>query len=234
MIGKGKSQNMREIVLDTETTGLDPLKGDRIVEIGCVELHNHITTGRTFQVYLNPERAMPSEAAMVHGLTDEFLADKPVFAEKVDDFLSFIEDSALVIHNASFDMGFINAELTRCGFKKLSSERAKDTIVLARKMFPGAPASLDALCKRFSVDASNRKLHGALLDAQLLAEVYLELCGGRQPDLAILPTQNETSEERLVYTQEHRVPRAHAINDDEAAAHEAFLAQLKSPLWKRV
>jgi len=225
---------MREIVLDTETTGLDPLKGDRIVEIGCVEIQNHIATGRIFQVYLNPERDMPSEAAMVHGLTDEFLADKPVFAEKVDDFLAFIGDTMLVIHNASFDMSFINAELTRCGYKRLPIERATDTVALARKMFPGAPASLDALCKRFSVDASGRKMHGALLDAHLLAEVYLELRGGRQPDLAIMPADGAAIEEIQACIREHRAPRTYAASEEESAAHEAFLSQLKSPLWKRV
>ncbi|MFA4995335.1 MAG: DNA polymerase III subunit epsilon [Bdellovibrionales bacterium] len=224
---------MREIVLDTETTGLDPLKGDRVVEIGCVELNNHIATGMIFQAYLNPERDMPSEAAMVHGLTDEFLADKPVFAEKVDDFLAFIGDAPLVIHNASFDMAFVNAELTRCGYKRLPQERATDTVAMARKMFPGAPASLDALCKRFNVDASGRKIHGALLDAQLLAEVYLELRGGRQPDLAILSATGATMEEVQSDAREHRAPRLHAASADEIAAHEAFLALLKGPLWKR-
>jgi DNA polymerase-3 subunit epsilon len=224
---------MREIVLDTETTGLDPLKGDRIVEIGCVELRNHIATGLTFQAYINPERDMPSEAAMVHGLTDEFLADKPLFAEKVEDFLAFIGEAPLVIHNASFDMGFINAELTRCGYKRLPMDRATDTVLMARKMFPGAPASLDALCKRFSVDASGRKVHGALLDAQLLAEVYLELRGGRQPDLAILSQDGAMIEEIQANVREHRPARVHAASDEELAAHEAFLAQLKGPLWKR-
>ncbi len=222
---------MREIVLDTETTGLDPLKGDRVVEIGCVELHNHLPTGKVFHAYLNPERDMPSEAAMVHGLTDEFLADKPVFAETVDGFLSFISDSTLVIHNASFDMNFINAELTRCGYKRLPMDRSTDTVTMARRMFPGAPASLDALCKRFGVDSSSRKMHGALLDAQLLAEVYLELRGGRQPDLAIASTDS-TPEEAQARAREHRAPRAHAASDEELAAHDAFLSQLKAPLWK--
>ncbi len=225
---------MREIVLDTETTGLDPLKGDRIVEIGCVELYNHVSTNKTFHVYLNPERDMPSEAAMVHGLTDEFLADKPRFAEKVDEFLTFIGDSPLVIHNASFDMNFINAELTRCGYKRLPMERATDTIVIARRMFPGSPASLDALCKRFNVDASSRSLHGALLDAQLLAEVYLELRGGRQPGLQMLSQETAVVDESVVCVREHRVARAHAATDAEIAAHEKFLSQIKDPLWKRV
>ncbi len=225
---------MREIVLDTETTGLEPFRGDRIVEIGCVELSNHVATGMTFQAYLNPEREMPTEAAMVHGLSDEFLADKPVFAEKADDFLAFIGDAPLVIHNASFDMGFINAELARCGFKQLPMDRATDTVMMARKMFPGAPASLDALCKRFNVDASGRKLHGALLDAQLLAEVYLELRGGRQPDLAIVETEETLAEKARTSERVARAPRAHGVSEEEQAAHEAFLATLKGPLWKRV
>lgn len=223
---------MREIVLDTETTGLDPLKGDRIVEIGCVELHNHVATDKVFQAYINPERGMPSEAAMVHGLTDEFLADKPIFSQVVDDFLGFISDSPLVIHNASFDMNFINAELTRCGYKRLSMDRTTDTVFLARKRFPGAPASLDALCKRFGVDASGRTLHGALLDAQLLAEVYLELRGGRQPDLEMLSAEQAILGEAQACVREHRVARTHAASEAELAAHEAFLSSLKNPLWK--
>ncbi|MDE2028962.1 MAG: DNA polymerase III subunit epsilon [Alphaproteobacteria bacterium] len=224
---------MREIVLDTETTGLDPLHGHRVVEIGCVELHNHIATGEHFHVYLNPERDMPTEAAMVHGLTEEFLADKPVFAEKVDDFLGFIGDAPLVIHNATFDMNFINAELTRTGFRRLPMERAIDTVAMARKMFPGAPASLDALCKRFGVDLSGRELHGALLDARLLAEVYLELRGGRQPDLAIAETEEIMLAEVKERAREFRSPRAHAPSKEEIAAHEAFLATLQEALWKR-
>ncbi len=225
---------MREIVLDTETTGLDPLRGDRVVEIGCVEVDNYIATGQTFHVYLNPERDMPSEAAMVHGLTDAFLADKPLFAEKVDDFLTFIGASPLVIHNASFDMGFVNAELSRCGYQRLPMERAVDTVSMARRLFPGAPASLDALCKRFNVDASGRKLHGALLDAQLLSEVYLELRGGRQPGLQMGLSDCVAVEEAVVVSsKERRAPRLHAASSEEIAAHEAFLSLLKAPLWKR-
>ena len=222
---------MREIVLDTETTGLDPLHGHRVVEIGCVELHNHLATGKHFHVYLNPQRDMPTEAAMVHGLNDEFLADKPLFSEVVDEFLGFIGESPLVIHNASFDMNFVNAELTRTGFKRLPMDRAIDTVLMARKKFPGAPASLDALCKRFGVDLSSRTMHGALLDAQLLAEVYLELRGGRQPDLAMMTAK--TDDQVQARAREHRAPRPHAASDDEIAAHDQFLAQLKSPLWKR-
>ena len=226
---------MREIVFDTETTGLDPFQGHRLVEIGCVELQNHIATSNHFHLYLNPERDIPTEAAMVHGLTEEFLADKPVFAEKVDDFLAFIGDSPLVIHNAAFDMNFINAELTRVGFKRLPMERAIDTVMMARKKFPGAPASLDALCKRFGIDLSVRKLHGALLDSQLLAEVYLELRGGRQPDLAIAASKTTTDElqDIMVRNREYRAPRAHMPQEDEIIAHETFIAGLANPLWKR-
>ena len=176
---------MREIVMDTETTGLDPNGGDRIVEIGGVELVNHLPTGRTYHQYINPERSMPREAFEIHGLGDDFLRDKPVFARIAEDFVSFIGDARLVIHNASFDMAFLNAELSRAGHEKLPMARALDTLDIARRKFPGAQASLDALCKRFGVDNSAREKHGALLDSEILAEVYLELIGGRQPDFAL-------------------------------------------------
>jgi DNA polymerase-3 subunit epsilon len=224
---------MREIIFDTETTGLDPAQGHRIVEIGCVELLNHVPTGQTWQSYLNPEREMPVEAALVHGLKDEFLAKQPLFAEVADAFLQFIGDAPLVAHNASFDLGFINAELARHGFAPLGTARVIDTLPLARKMFPGAPASLDALCKRFGVDASNRQLHGALLDARLLADVYLELRGGRQPGLAV--TVAEVSEVVIAEerSREFIAPRTHAPSEEEIKAHENFLAQIKDPLWRR-
>lgn len=226
---------MREIIFDTETTGFDPLQGHRVVEIGCVELMNHMPTGKTYQAYLNPERAVPTEASMVHGLTDEFLQDKPLFAEIVTDFLDFIGDAPLVAHNAAFDMNFINAELTRVGFPKIDPARAIDTVGMARKMFPGAPASLDALCKRFGIDLSGRQNHGALLDSQLLAEVYLELRGGRQPDLAIAEVASMVDEAQnvAVMSRERRTPRAHTPTDDELKAHDLFLGQIKDPLWKR-
>jgi len=225
---------MREIIFDTETTGLDHRQGHRIVEIGCVELMNHVPTGRTYQTYLNPERDMPTEASMVHGLTDEFLAKQPLFSEVADQFLEFIGDAPLVAHNADFDMGFINAELKRHGFALLDASRAIDTVMMARKMFPGAPASLDALCKRFGVDASGRQLHGALLDARLLADVYLELRGGRQPDLAMAVTAVvEAVVEENIISREHRAPRIHVPSEEELHAHEAFLALIKDPLWKR-
>lgn len=174
---------MREIVFDTETTGLDPNSGDRVVEIGCLELVNRLPSGETFHVYINPERDMPKEAENVHGLSAAFLADKPVFADIADGFLRFIGDAPLIAHNAAFDMRFINAELRLCGRDDLSAHKVIDTLALARQKFPGAPASLDALCRRFGVDNSNRDLHGALIDSELLAGVYLELSGGRQPGL---------------------------------------------------
>jgi DNA polymerase-3 subunit epsilon len=224
---------MREIIFDTETTGLDPLQGHRVAEIGCVELMNHMPTGHTFHSYLNPERDMPTEATMVHGLTNEFLEKQPLFSQVVDDFLSFIGDAPLIAHNAGFDMGFINAELTRCGFARISMDRAIDTVAIARKMFPGAPASLDALCKRFGVNLSDRKLHGALLDARLLADVYLELRGGRQPDLAMTTNANIEVATGEIRQREHRAPRPHSVSEDELKAHEAFLGSIKEPLWKR-
>jgi DNA polymerase-3 subunit epsilon len=223
---------MREIVFDTETTGLDPLTGHRVVEIGCVELMNHVATGNTYHTYLNPERSVPSGASDVHGLTDAFLRDKPVFSEVVTDFLTFIGDAPLVAHNASFDMGFINAELIRTGFPEIPRDRAIDTVVMARRKFPGAPASLDALCKRFNIDLSERGFHGALLDARLLAEVYLELLGGRQPDLAMASEVISVVEQTEQRMREHRIARPHAPSDGEIAAHENFLLQLKDPMWK--
>jgi len=223
---------MREIVFDTETTGLDPLSGHRIVEIGCVELINHVATGRVYHTYLNPQRLVPKEASAVHGLTDDFLADKPMFAEIVEDFLKFVAEDPLVAHNAPFDMGFINAELVRTGFPEISRDRMIDTVPMARRKFPGAPASLDALCKRFNIDLSGRELHGALLDARLLAEVYLELRGGRQPGLVMSAETISVSEQTEQRAREHRVARPHAPTEDELAAHENFLQQIKDPMWK--
>ena len=176
---------MREIVLDTETTGLSPDNGDRVVEIGCVDLINHVPTSNTFQVYLNPEKQMDPGAEKVHGLTNEFLVDKPKFIDVADDFLSFIGSSTLVAHNADFDVGFLNSELSRAKKEKIKTNRVVDTLKIARTKYPGARNSLDALCKRFSIDNSNRELHGALLDSELLAEVYLELVGGKEPNLEL-------------------------------------------------
>ncbi|OAN50386.1 DNA polymerase III subunit epsilon [Paramagnetospirillum marisnigri] len=225
---------MREIVLDTETTGFDPLSGHRLVEIGCVELFNHLPTGEVFHRYLNPERDMPEEAFKVHGLSAEFLSDKPLFAEVVSDFMAFIADSVLVIHNAEFDMRFINAELARLGFQTLPMSRSIDTVAMARKRFPGAQANLDALCRRFDIDNTHRTHHGALLDAELLAEVYLQLIGGRQPGLelgvskASGPAEGERRIERVA-----RPARSFAPTEDEAQAHATFLGKLKNPIWLR-
>ncbi len=218
---------MREVVLDTETTGFKPQDGHRIVEIACVELVNHLPTGQQKQWYLNPERDVPEDAVRVHGLTTEFLAKFPVFGEVVGAVLEFLGDAPLVAHNASFDMAFLNAELKRLGLPALAASRAIDTVQLARQRFPGSPASLDALCKRFGIDNSSRTLHGALLDSTLLAEVYLELLGGRQTGftLATAPTAAPTRH------RTPRVPRPHAPSPEEQAAHQALLGQLKNPVW---
>jgi len=223
---------MREIVLDTETTGLDPLIGDRIVEIGCVELINHIPTGQSFHVYLNPDRLMSEAAFQVHGLSDAFLADKPRFAEVVDQFLEFIGDAPLIIHNAEFDMRFINAEFKRLDIEPLPQARAIDTLRLARQRFPGAQASLDALCRRFGIDNSKRDKHGALLDADLLAAVYLELIGGRQPGLVL---GIEVNAAVIEVQRIARPPRPHFASAEELAAHRAFLDKaVKNALWDRL
>ena len=224
---------MREIVLDTETTGLDPARGDRIVEIGCVELVNHIPTGNTFQRYVNPERDVPDAAVAVHGLSRDFLAQHPVFAGIAEDFVDFIADSPLIIHNAAFDLGFVNAEFVRIAREPVPASRALDTVQLARrKIPPGSSASLDALCARFGIDTSMRALHGALKDALLLAEVYLELIGGRQPGLVFAQA---AASGRMTPARGGapavRAPRPHAPSDSEAAAHAAFVAKLKNPLW---
>lgn len=225
---------MREIVLDTETTGMDPAKGDKLVEIGCVELENHIPTGRTYHQYINPERDVPAEAVAVHGLTAERLKKEPTFGEIVGDFLDFIgEDSKLVIHNAEFDMKFINAELKTFGFPNVDNKRVIDTLMLARRKFPGSPANLDALCRRFNIDNSNRTLHGALLDSELLAEVYLELLGGRQRGLDMEMDIKPTHEEKIVVAERiYREARIFELNADEKEAHEKMLDDIKNPIWK--
>lgn len=221
---------MREIVLDTETTGLDPGAGDRVVEVGCLELVNHVATGRVFHRYVNPERDIPEAVFAIHGLSREFLASHPVFADVVDELLAFIADSPLVIHNAAFDLGFLNAELKRLGRPAIPFERAVDTVTLARRKFPGAPASLDALCARFKIDASDRALHGALKDARLLAEVYLELIGGRQPGLELAAAAQAAE---TVAEDQRWLPRPHAPTPEEEAAHAAFVERLVEPLWRR-
>ena len=222
---------MREIVLDTETTGLDPTT-HRIVEIGCLELINHVSSGRNFQRYLNPERDIPPDAFDVHGLSDEFLSDKPLFADVVDAFFDFIGNSPLVIHNARFDIGFINAELERIDRPGLKISRSIDTVELARRKQPGAPANLDALCRRFGIDNSGRKNHGALLDAELLSEVYLELIGGRQPVLGLKRNEHQTAPQHHVEL-DARPQRKHAPNTEELAEHAVFIDSLNDPIWRR-
>lgn len=219
---------MREIVLDTETTGIDPAEGHRIVEIGCVELLNHVPSGKVFHAFVNPERPMPSGAFAVHGLSDDFLATKPRFADIVDGFLTFIGADPLVIHNAAFDIGFLNAELARAGREALAATRALCTLTKARQTFPGAPASLDALCRRYAIDLSDRELHGALKDSQLLAAVYLELIGGRQPALGL--AASATCRPRAAAPIE-RTPVRVEPSAREDAAHAAFIAKLHEPLW---
>jgi DNA polymerase-3 subunit epsilon len=220
---------MREIVLDTETTGLDPDEGHRIVEIACVELMNHLPTGRHFHCYVNPQRPVAPEAAAIHGLTDAFLAEQAPFDAVVEDMLAFIGESTLVIHNAEFDLRFLNAELKRlerpalgCGFT--------DTLSLAKRRFPGAPASLDALCRRFAIDLSAREKHAAKLDCELLAAVYLELVGGRQPGFDLIAADGAAV--RAMIARPLRAPRPHAPSATELAAHAAFLEKLRDPLWR--
>lgn len=227
---------MREIVFDTETTGLDPLNGDRIVEIGAIELVNHIPTGRRFHAYINPERAMSVEAARVHGLDDAFLKDKPRFAEIAAELVAFLEEGNLIAHNASFDMGFINAELGRLGHPPISDERVIDTLLLARRKHPGSPASLDALLSRYQIDASRRTLHGALLDAELLAEVYIELIGGRQAAL-VLGEEPEAPTIAIAHhglvVGERPAPRVFTLSGEEQVAHDAALERLgEKAIWR--
>ena len=221
---------MREVVLDTETTGLSPTEGHRIIEIGCVEVMNRAPTGRTFHTYLNPERDIPEDAVRVHGLTEAFLAAHPLFAQVKAAFLTFIGDDPLVIHNAAFDLKFLNAELSAVGADSLPEERAVDTMLLARRRFPGAPASLNALCARFGIDSSARSFHSALLDATLLADVYLELTGGRQQGLAL----EAPSVRQIAAPQRHPRPaRPHAPTAAELAAHAACLDKITDPIWRR-
>lgn len=226
---------MREIIFDTETTGLNPSSGDRIVEIGCIEMVNRIETGRHFHAYFNPERPMPAEAAAVHGLTDIFLSDKPRFTEKADELIEFIEDSPLVAHNAGFDFSFLNYELSLCGRPPICMSRMVDTLAIARTRHPGAKHSLDALCVRFGVDRTQRVKHGALLDAQLLAQVYIELTGGRQIGLGLTEApQIETAPvEVIVAARQIRPSRPHFAAAGELERHQAFISRLVNPLWAR-
>jgi DNA polymerase III subunit epsilon len=227
---------MREIVFDTETTGLNPATGDRLVEIGCVELINRVETGRTFHCYFNPERPMPFEAEQVHGLSERFLSDKPLFADQVEDLLEFIGDAPLVAHNASFDFGFLNWELGACGRPLVCTSRMVDTLVLARRAHPGAKHSLDALCTRYGIDRSHRVKHGALLDAQLLAQLYVELTGGRQIGLSIGDAIVEetlvvATEQSVAITRTIRAIRPHMASEEELERHKAFVEKLESALW---
>lgn len=230
---------MREIVFDTETTGLSPAGGDRMVEIGCIEMFGRVETGRHFHAYFNPERPMPGEAEAVHGLSDVFLSDKPRFADKAEELLEFIGESPLVAHNAGFDFGFLNHELSRCGRPPVCMTRMVDTLVLARSRHPGAKHSLDALCSRFGVDRSQRVKHGALLDAQLLAQVYVELTGGRQIGLGLVADSGSTSRSggsppAIDIDRPMLEPRSHAASSVERERHRAFLAKIVNPLWDRL
>jgi DNA polymerase-3 subunit epsilon len=224
---------VREIVLDTETTGLDPDAGHRVVEIACVELLHRLPSGRQFRKYVNPERDMPEEAQAIHGLSTEFLAEQPPFAVIAEEFLEFIGEAPLVIHNAEFDLKFLNAELARLGKPAIDPARAVDTVALARQRFPGAQASLDALCRRFEIDNSVRELHGALLDCQLLAEVYLELSGGRQPGFDLDPARRAQAVASGRQNRPQRPARPHAPSPEETAAHEALVARMKDPIWRQ-
>jgi DNA polymerase-3 subunit epsilon len=230
---------MREIVFDTETTGLNPLTGDRMVEIGCVELFNRVETGRHFHAYFNPGRTMPAGAEAVHGLSDIFLSDKPGFHETCEDLLEFIGESPLIAHNASFDFGFLNHELTLCGRPLVCMSRMIDTLAIARQRHPGAKHSLDALCTRFGVDRSLRIKHGALIDAQLLAQCYIELTGGRQIGLSLMSeiskaAASDTRADAAPIAIKIRPPRPHAPSEDELERHAAFVATLVEPIWARL
>ncbi|MDR1560845.1 MAG: DNA polymerase III subunit epsilon [Holosporaceae bacterium] len=223
--------NLREVVLDTETTGLSHENGDRIVDIGCVELINHVQSGKIYQVYINPQRKMSAEATTISGITSDFLIDKPLFHEIVDDFLSFVGNSRLIIHNAKFDIGFLNSELKRIGKPLFNLDNVIDTLEMARKKFPGSPANLDALCKRFGIDKSSRVTHGSLIDSRLLAEVYMNLLGGHQSSILFSKENSissSTGEIKKKYPERFFPPSA-----DEVSAHEEFLASLNSPVWNQ-
>ncbi|CAN5166958.1 DNA polymerase III subunit epsilon [soil metagenome] len=223
---------MREIVFDTETTGLDPLNGDRLVEIGCIELVNRVPTGRTHHAYFNPQRSMPMEAERVHGLSAKFLSDKPLFAHGVEQILEFLGDCPLVAHNARFDFGFLNAELRRCDLPEIGLHRMVDTVAIARTLHPGAKHSLDALCTRYGIDRSHRVKHGALLDAELLAQLYVELTGGRQIGLTLVESaMMEATQTGPIVTRIARPARVFTPSAEEITRHQAFIATLNDPLW---
>lgn len=224
---------MREIIFDTETTGFDPQQGHRLIEIGCVEMIDGVITGNHYHVYLNPERDVPMDAVAVHGITTAFLRDKPVFAQEVGGFLDFIGEDRLIAHNATFDMTFINFELMRLGFPPVEKARVVDTLQMAREKFPGAQASLDALCRRFEIDLSRRDLHGALIDAHLLAQCYIELTGGRQRALELMAEEILDQSETVIQASlGNRVARLIVVSPEAEAAHDALLDKIKEPLWR--
>ena len=222
---------MREIVLDTETTGLDPKMGHRLVEIGAVELINHTPTGVNYQTYINPERDVDPGAQEIHGLTNGFLKQQPLFEDVCSEIMNFLSDSTLIIHNAPFDLAFINMELSRLGVAPISSERVIDTLVLARKKFPGAQANLDALCRRFAIENRHRELHGALVDAALLADVYIELIGGKEPTLGFSAKKSKTVAEDIARVYQN--PRSFPVSEEELELHRAFVETLKNPIWDK-
>jgi DNA polymerase III subunit epsilon len=225
---------MREIIFDTETTGFDPLTGDRMVEIGCIEMIGRVMTGNVYHAYFNPQRAMPAAAEQVHGLSDRFLSDKPLFAHKADELIAFLGDCPLVAHNASFDFGFLNSELQKCGRDPIAMDRMVDTVALARVRHPGAKLSLDALCTRYGIDRSHRVKHGALLDAELLAHLYIELTGGRQIGLGLAteePVFSANSQSAASTLRVYREPRLHAASADEMERHRTFIASIPDALW---
>ena len=227
---------MREVVLDTETTGLNPSNGDRVVEIGCVELINHIPTGKTFQAYLNPEKLMDPSAEEIHGLTNDFLKDQPFFKDVADEFINFISDSPLVIHNAEFDIGFLNSELDKIRLTKISINQTIDTLKIAREKFPGAQNSLDALCRRFDISNFDREFHGALLDSRILAEVYLELLGGKEPGLLLNPEEKQEKEDVVLEglsKSKTSNDNSYGVDDEEKQKHKKLLSSMsKTPIWQ--
>ena len=222
---------MREIILDTETTGLDPKMGHRLVEIGAVELINHTPTGVNYQTYINPERDVDPGAQEIHGLTNEFLKQHPVFGDISAEFMNFLSDSTLIIHNAPFDLAFINMELRQLGVAPISSERVIDTLVLARKKFPGAQVNLDALCRRFAIENRHRELHGALVDAALLADVYIEIIGGKEPTLGLSAKKSKPVAEDVARVYQN--PRSFPVSEEELELHRAFVKTLKNPIWDK-
>ena len=232
---------MREIIFDTETTGFDPQSGDRMVEIGCIEMIDRLETGNSFHCYYNPQRTMPKQAEEVHGLSDIFLSDKMLFADGADELLEFLGDANLVAHNAQFDFNFLNAELVLCGKKPISQFRMIDTLAIAKVKHPGAKLSLDALCSRYGIDRSHRVKHGALLDAELLTQLYIELTGGRQIGLGLMAdsadtgtTERRPTGKEAALRRKFIAPRAHSASDEELVRHAAFMEGIKDPLWAKL